>query len=211
MTSWSRKKLVLFTCLGALSIVSPALAAGDPKEAKKSFKAGSEAYAKGEFKTAAAEFENANKLAPHGAALYNAGLAWEAAEDLVQAAEDYTLALATTQLDAKQQKDAETRLAELEKKLGKVEVTSPVAATKVSIDGKEARVVPFKTFAVAGTHTLKAEFPDGKTKETTINPTAGATATVSLEPEAETPKVEEPPRRLRPGRRLLLRKRATKR
>ena len=167
--------------------------------AAEAFKAGAAAYQRGDYRGAAASFERAYKESPRAAAIYNAGLAWEAAADAPRAADAYAAALDGGDLGGQQKKDAQTRLAALAKTLGRADVTGP-AGTTITVEHREGAAVPVKVYLTAGAHELSATLPDAGTVKRNVAVTAGATTPFVLEaPRKEPPppppvaKVEAPP------------------
>ena len=66
--------------------------ADDRAVAAETFRAAEKAYQRGDHRAAAVAFEASHQMAPHGAALYNAGLAWQAADEPAPvAAKQYVL------------------------------------------------------------------------------------------------------------------------
>ncbi|MGD0527774.1 MAG: hypothetical protein ABSE49_21755 [Polyangiaceae bacterium] len=103
--------------------------AEDPKaQAALSFRAGSEAYARHDYRTAARLFDEAYRIVPRGAAAYNAGLAWESAEERARAADDYTRALEASDLGAAERADAMGRLRALVARASSEQAVKPVEA-----------------------------------------------------------------------------------
>ena len=76
--------LVFIVCLSLTGVTRRAAADGDTTRAARLFRAASDAYARHDFREAAVQFESAYRTAPRGAAIYNAGLAWEAAGDFAR-------------------------------------------------------------------------------------------------------------------------------
>ena len=172
----------------ALVLAAPAARATDAAAAE-AFKAGAASYQKGDFRTAAASFERAYRESPRGAAVYNAGLAWEAASEAPRAADAYATALDAGDLGAQQKKDAQARLANLAKTLGRIDVSGPAGA-KISVEHCESAALPTKVFLTAGAHELTARFDGGaSTSKQQVTVAAGATTAVTIEP----PKAAAPP------------------
>jgi hypothetical protein len=193
--------LAVAAASGAATTSSDALA-DDQQGAAESFRAGAKAFDKGDFRTAAGDFERAYHLAPHGSPMYNAGLAWESAHEPARAADAYQLALATPGLDAKQKNDAQNRLASLERSVARVEVTGP-EGTKVSCAHVSNVALPTKFHLSAGEHDLIVIRPDGREETKTIGVAAGSVAPVVIpgappvaappSAQASAPPPEQPP------------------
>ncbi len=162
-----------------LVLFAPAAQATDAAAAE-AFKAGASAYQKGDFRNAAASFERAYRESPRAAAIYNAGLAWEAAGESPRAADAYTAALDAGDLGGQQKKDAQTRLANLSKGLGHLDVTGPAGAT-ISVEHRDAAPLPAKVYLTAGPHDLTARFDGGTSTKQQVTVAAGATTPVAVE------------------------------
>lgn len=123
----------------ALSLLSESARAQDVKqEARAHFDRGLQLVDSKRFEEAAAEFEHAQSLRPHPSVLYNLGMAQAAARRLA-------LALATLQAylasdDAKQNvaraREVRARVAELETKVGHLELNLQPAQALVRVDGR---------------------------------------------------------------------------
>jgi hypothetical protein len=182
------RRLVLAASLfaGALAPVE-AHAQDATEQAARTFRAGADAYAHGDFATAARDFEAAFRLAPRGAAAYNAGLAWEGAGELARAADDYATALGTSDFRPEQRGDATSRLKALEAKLARVVVTGPPDA-HVSVDGAPDASLPLGIHLAPGRHALRASFASGRSETRSFEANAGEEVGVRLNeaPEAAT-------------------------
>ena len=154
--------------------------AEDPKtQAARSFRAGSEAYTRGDFRAAARAFDEANRIFPRGAAAYNAGLAWESAGERSRAADEYTHALEASDLGAAERADATGRLRKLEDTLGRLVITSP-AATRLLLDDVELPGSSVTVYAEPGKHTLRVEYAGGRTESRALLARPGVEQTVTL-------------------------------
>ncbi len=173
-----RTLLALALFLGAWVSAGNAGAAGSEKTAAENFQAGVTAYAHGEFRAAAALFEGAYRTQPRGAAVYNAGLAWESAGEPTRAADAYAAALARSDLSDEQGRDARTRLAALERSLGRLHVTAPAgtsaAIDRVSYGGSVAAHV------LAGDHEVQVVFGDGRGETRRVVVAAGSLTVVEF-------------------------------
>jgi hypothetical protein len=187
----------LAAALGAaLTAASPA--AADPAAAERLFTQASAAYKRGDFLVAAEAFEAAFREEPAGAALYNAGLSWQAAGEIGRAADDYARALELGGLSARDQADAERRLPALERKLGVLEVRGD-PGTRVSIEHAKSRDLPARIHLKPGSHVLRITPADGQLRTDTVRITAGNTTPLdvgtdkpSVRPTAPTPLPPEP-------------------
>lgn len=179
----------------ALLWSAPSLA-GEPSEADRksaaeTFRTGSAAYERGDFRAAALSFELSFRLAPHGAALYNAGLAWEAAGEKARGADSFQRALDSGQLDETQRADADARLANLAASLGLFSATG-TEGTKITVAHVEGAEVPIVVHLAPGTHRLVVTLPDGRTEERTIEVAEGALLEETLSRDAELEAEERP-------------------
>src|ERR1019366_10943 len=129
--------LALCAVLAATGFTHPAAAQDSGGTAGRAFQAGTQADARGDFRVAAASFDEAYRIAPRGAAAYNAGLSWEAAGEAARASDDYARALRAGDLGTVERADTTGRLRNLESnKVGRVSVFAPDDA-RVSLDGRD--------------------------------------------------------------------------
>ena len=186
--------------VGASTGIGGLARADDPKvEAAKSFLAGSQAYARGDFRAAARAFDEAYRVAPRAPAVYNAGLSWEGAGELLRAADDYTQALEASDLGTAERADATGRLRALERTLARITVSSP-PGTRLTLDDVDEPAWRTTFHVEPGRHTLRAVLPGGKEQNRVIAARASATETVKLveatdapsEPDEGTPGARTP-------------------
>ena len=124
-----RPSTALAIALGAALLGGNVARAEDPKaQAARDFRGGSEAYARHDYRTAARLFDEAYRVVPRGAAAYNAGLAWESAEEPARAADDYRRALEASDLGAAERADATGRLRALVARGGVEQAVKPAEA-----------------------------------------------------------------------------------
>lgn len=164
--------------LGLLGVTSPARA--DEASAAETFRAGTAAYARGEYRAAALAFEAAFHEQPHAAALYNAGRSWAAAGAQPRAADAYAAALRASGLDSAQEADSRARLQELEASLGSVLVTAPSGAL-VSLEHVERAPAPVLVHVTSGDHTAKSVLPGGQAISRTVHVNAGERVTLAFD------------------------------
>ncbi len=163
MTKYSRMALVVLATGWALTFGGVAQAQDDNKvAASETFRSAAEAYARGDFETAARSFEVSHRLAPHPNAIYNAGLAWQAARKTPRAADALTEALAMDGLSEEQRSDSEKRLAELTPTLSVVMVIAP-EGTRVTVAHVQDEPTPATIHLAPGKHTVLATLTDGRT------------------------------------------------
>lgn len=168
--------------------------AEDPKtQAARSFHAGSDAYTRGDFRAAARAFDEAYRLVPRGAAAYNAGLAWESADDRRRAADDYTRALEASDLGSAERADATGRLRALETAFGRFTFSAP-PGTRLVLDDVDLTGASTSVHVEPGKHALRVDYPGGKGEVRTLVARAGVEQAVKLGETAttETPAVEPP-------------------
>jgi tetratricopeptide (TPR) repeat protein len=165
--------LALCAVLAATGFTHPAAAQDSGGTAGRAFQAGTQAYARGDFRVAAASFDEAYRIAPRGAAAYNAGLSWEAAGEAARASDDYARALRAGDLGTVERADTTGRLRNLESnKVGRVSVFAPDDA-RVSLDGRDVTDAGRGLHVTPGSHALSIEFGDGKQESRSVRVAAG--------------------------------------
>src|SRR5215472_1875077 len=183
------RQLRLLACalVGAASLASSSGRADQQEEvATASFRRGAEAYAHHNFRDAALAFEAAHRVVPHGATIYNAALAWAGANEELRAADDFAAALALSDLDAARSSDADKRLGDLEKKLGRIEVAAPPGA-KVTVDGVTSGAPLARLHVAPGEHDVHVVLTDGTQSTRHVSVARGANVRVELAPQAPPP------------------------
>jgi hypothetical protein len=165
--------------VGAVTLARPALAQ-EGTAAARSFQTGSQAYARGDFRAAAAAFDQAYGIAPRGAAAYNGGLAWEAAGELVRASDDYARALRTADLGSAERADATGRLKALESRVGRLSVFAPDDA-EITVDGAEVTGRARGMHVAPGTHAVRVTYESGHVESRSVRVGAGELMEVRLE------------------------------
>jgi tetratricopeptide (TPR) repeat protein len=185
-----RLMLVTALCFTATGIAGLAQAEEPKDAAARLFREGSDAYARKDFREAAADFESAYHTIPRGAAVYNAGLAWEGADELARAADDYAAAVGSSDASPAQRSDAASKLKALEARVGRLVVTGPADARVTLDDGADAGL-PLAVHLSPGHHTLAIAYTGGVTRTRGLEARAGEEQVVRLEePSAAT--AEEP-------------------
>jgi hypothetical protein len=182
--------------LGRALVTTPSSAQEAPAAAR-AFQAGSQAYAKGDFRVAAAAFDEAYRIAPRGAAAYDAGLAWEAAGEGARAADDYARALRSADLGTVERADTTGRLKALESRIGRLSVLAADDA-EVSVDAVDVTDRAQGLHVMPGTHAIRVRHGDGRVDARTVHVSAGEAVEVRLDrreaPAAATPpEAGEPP------------------
>jgi|GEM_PF-713836 len=174
-----------FAPLASVAFAAPPAAAPaaapEGATAAESFRQGTAAYGKRDYRNAAAAFERAYRIAPHGSPLYNAGLAWEAANEPARAADAHEGALAAGGLTPAQTRSAQTRLAALEAQLGRLDVTGPEGAV-VTVAHVDRAPVPVKIHLAPGEYDVRASFDDGATSEERVSVSAGVPLALTVKP-----------------------------
>jgi hypothetical protein len=189
----------------ALLLASGVARAQDMTETRAAglFRAGSAAYEHGDYQAAARAFEEANRVAPAAAAEYNAGLAWEAAGQKLDAAADYQRALSAGGLAKEQGRDARRRLKALDAALGHLHVVAPDGSL-VAVDHAQPSSPPLDLRVLPGPHVVTMQLGE-RTDHRDLQVTAGKVTDVSFEsapppvaapsppPEAPAPAAAAPP------------------
>lgn len=187
------------TCATAATCTAPVHAAPAHKldkatreKAAKKFRQGMRAYRRHNYAAAAQDFEAANTIAPHPAALFNAADAYEKAGELTKAANLCARYLHDAPDKDKRRSKANKMIADLTPKLGRVDIDAN-GANDVQIDGKAPQLSV--SFVDPGDHVVSGSF-DGKHVERQFTVVAGSLEHVRLEPPAPPPpeaKPETPP------------------
>lgn len=170
---------VIATLLVVASIGSAAAApsTSDKQRAAQSFQIGKAAYARGEFRDAAAAFEQAAFYAPHPATLLNAAESWELADNPSRAAQLCDRVLDTPMIEVQHREVAQRQLAKLEKKIGTIVVKAPAKA-RIDLDEHEESTTKLRV--APGSHKVKVTGADGESQTQTIAVGAGETKEVDL-------------------------------
>jgi hypothetical protein len=143
-----------------LFVSEPALAEeGEMQSAAAHFDQGLTLYQKGRMRDAAIEFLAAFRLAPHGDAMFNAGLALEASGDSAGAATAYAWAI-DYELRPEVMAEATGRLKRLAPRLGIVRVFSPPKST-VEIPPLRRRSAATVFYALPGESLITVTLDDG--------------------------------------------------
>ena len=188
-----KPKLALLA-IAALLHSAPAAAEPDRRAAAELFRAGEQAFARGDHTGAALTFEQAYAQAPEAATAYAAATAWYKAGDLPRAADAYDRALEHGGLPEDRAAHARGRLDQLRAELGRIEVRDP-AGRRATVAYRRAELIPFTVYVRPGTHRVLL---DGETSERgseTVSLSAGEVGSVSfvLPSESAKPVVEPAP------------------
>ncbi|HEX8789431.1 MAG TPA: hypothetical protein VF765_00665 [Polyangiaceae bacterium] len=177
-------------CL-ATAVSGSARADESTEQAARLFKAATDLYTRHEFREAARQFESAYKIAPRGAAIYDAGRAWEQAGEPARAADDFAVAIGNGDTSSDQRSDATARLKALEARLARLVVTGPADA-HVTVDDGSASSLPLGVHLVPGTHGLFVTYAGGRTESRDIDAQAGAEVVIRLTAPASTQATDTP-------------------
>jgi hypothetical protein len=180
-----RLRVLVFVTVTVLSREASA----DKETAAAHFKEGAAAYAKSDYRTAAGLFERAYTEAPRGAAIYNAGLAWEAAGEVARAADAYAKALGSSDLDTRSAEGARARLESIEQRVGWVDLSAFDGT--VSVGHVEGARPPIKVHLTPGTYRVRALSSRGTSQErsVTVSPAVGSTVALDADPPPAPPTV----------------------
>lgn len=143
-----------------------ALAFADERldEASRHFREGEAAFKQGRPLAAAEAFERAHHLVPHGATLYNAGLAWQAAAVWQRAAQAFHDSIELGGLAPEQESDARSRLESVAPKVGRLDITAPPNG-RVSVAHVESRPIPVAVFLRPGSYEVTLELAGQRTTQ----------------------------------------------
>lgn len=147
--------------------------------AKDRFREASLAHERGAHAEAARLFEEANRLAPRAQALFNAGVAWQAADEPARAANAFEYALMQGGLEEPNQSQAHERLNVLKRALAYLSVPEPLAG-QVSVGHLERASIPVRTHLLPGTYLVRIQYPDGASRSKKLDLAAGQTQTLML-------------------------------
>lgn len=164
------------------------------EKAKIEFNLGNQAYEQGNYRKAAEAFEQAHRLSPHSAVLFNAARAWWKMGESERAADNYAEAIRRGELTSEQTLRARSALASLRKKLGWI-IVSGAPDTKVSVGHQSDVSLPFTAHLAPGDHVLRLR-RDGDNWEQLVTVEADAPLSVvaqkGLGPDAAADPLREP-------------------
>ncbi len=150
---------------------------GDRARASKAFADGERAFGAGDFRTAATNFEEAYRLAPHESALWNAGKSRQRAGDLPEAANHYARVLEDAPALSPERKDASQALSKLSTKLGRLDLHDTEGVRALKIDGLPTSAK--SVFVYPGSHTI-VWTRDSEDKQRVVTVNAGATTSLAF-------------------------------
>lgn len=182
---------------GAIALAAPAPAraeepAAPSAEARaaatRAFEEGERAFRAGDYVRAAGSFEEAYRVAPHVASLWNAARSWHRAGEIARAANLYARYLREAPADAPDRDAATAGLGQISPKLGKLEVFAPEAG-EVRVDDQP--VEGGSIYVNAGSHVISARKGDRELRRTEVVG-AGEVRSIALVEEAA-PSPSAPP------------------
>jgi len=181
----------------------PAPAAGDPptsakREADRHFKTGVELFEEGKYSEALAEFEQAYALESHPLVLYNLAAAHRALSQYAQAVDFYKRFLAEGKgiVRPKQLARGERELADLLRRVARIEVSTTPEGATVSVDGRPVGPSPLDQPLLLGPgdHLVGATLDGYEPAERAVRVAAGDSLAVALSLARQ---VERPPTEVR--------------
>ncbi|MFO0613933.1 MAG: hypothetical protein U0414_15180 [Polyangiaceae bacterium] len=174
-------RLGALACLIVALALTPPAQADDAVAAGQHFKEGEAAFQRHDYVAAGTEFDAAYAASPHESSLFNAALSWEKAGELARAANLYRRYLRVAPADASDRAKAAGSVAELSKRLGKLDVVRD-RARDVRLDGRP--LDEDALFTTPGEHSLAWTAEDGAARSRVVTVALGETASVVLgEPE----------------------------
>jgi hypothetical protein len=170
--------------------------AADRRAAAKLFAEGQRAYRSGDYRHAAASFEEAYKRAPRLPPLWNAARAWQKGGELVRAANLYASYLRKAPPRAPDRNSATSALRELSTKVAELEIHA-TGMTDLKLDGApldlgDQDVSSLVLYVTPGSHVIEGDH-EGKPARQTATGVAGASTSVVLLPPVEAPPPPPPP------------------
>lgn len=178
----------LAIALVAAALTNPCLAEGGTRaeRAAAHFDTGLTLYQQGRMRDSASEFLTAFELAPHGDAMFNAGLAFDGAGDSAGAATAFAWALELgMRTDAAP--EAKSRLSRLTPRLGTLRVTAAEDAT-VEVSPFRRRASPTLFYALPGMVLVSVTHGDGSVTARRVRVRARLQSSVDFDqPAPQTP------------------------
>ncbi len=185
------RSAAVIACVVAVTTLSRATLADDAKSAAEHFREGQRAYEAHDYKHAAEEFEAANKAKPAAAALLGAALSWEHGGDAVRAANDFAAALDAGGLEARDAATARAHLADLDAKVGHLEIRGEAAA-RVTVDGDYLGPLPLDVRVIPGDHAVELTAATGATIRRVVTVGPGLTLRVDMSQPKAAPETPPP-------------------
>jgi tetratricopeptide (TPR) repeat protein len=192
----SRRRLASLLVIAALATPAPTHAQERASVAAQLFEAAAAASARGDHAAAATAFEQAYRLGPRGATIFNAALSWDSAGKTERAADAYAHALSHEELAPDARERAEQRIAELRPSLGLLAIET---APGLSVDVAHVSLAkaPLEVYVLPGSYKVVIHDSEGVLGQREVTVAAGQRADLDLVGELK-PRVREtppPPRR----------------
>lgn len=198
--------LILALAFSALGSTLPSLArAGEPdsaveapeRRAARAFVEGQAAFEAGDFRRAGTAFEAAHAAKPHHASLWNAARSWHRAGESLREATLLDRYLHEAPADAPNRAEATAALAEVERRVGRVQIHI-VGATDARLDGAPA--AEGTTFVAPGEHIVVARDASGHPIRKVVAVREGQIVSITLAPEPVPPAPSPEPVKTEPDR-----------
>lgn len=187
----SRRRLASLLVVAVLAAASPAPAQERASVAAQLFEAAAAASARGDHAAAATAFEQAYRLGPRGATIFNAALSWDSAGKTERAADAYAHALSHQDLAADARERAEQRLAELRPSLGLLAIEA-VPGLTIDVAHVSLAKAPLEVYVLPGVYKVVIHDAEGVLSEREMTVAAGARADLNLVGQLQ-PRVREAP------------------
>jgi tetratricopeptide (TPR) repeat protein len=184
-------------CFAPLLVVAALLAGTNARAQERAsvaaqlFEAAAAASIRGDHAAAATAFEQAYRLGPRGATIFNAALSWEAAGKRERAADAYAHALAHADLAADARERAEQRLTEFRPELGLLAIQAAPGLT-VDIAHVTSAKAPVEVHVAPGSYKVVIHDAEGVLAERDVTLSKGERRGLDLRGEL-TPRVREAP------------------
>jgi tetratricopeptide (TPR) repeat protein len=186
------RRLASLLVAAAVAAGAPAHAQERPSVAAQLFEAAAAASARGDHAAAATAFEQAYRLGPRGATIFNAALSWDSAGKTERAADAYAHALSHDDLAADARERAEQRLAELRPSLGLL-VIEAVPGLTVDVAHVSLAKAPLEVYVLPGSYKVVIHDSEGVLGEREMTVAPGERAALNLVGQLEPREREAPP------------------
>jgi tetratricopeptide (TPR) repeat protein len=184
MRAYALLSLVLLTFVG-LAGAEEKPPSTDIELAKAHFNTGQIYYERGRFADAAHEFEEAYRLSNRAELLYNMGKSYDGSSDAARALGAYRRFLANVK-GSPDQPWVEGRVQQLDKIVGRLDITSTVAGSMVKLDGAELGLTPLAepTLVNPGGHDIEVAREGFATWRTKVVASPGQLTQVAADPKS---------------------------
>lgn len=157
------------------------------------FKKGSDLFEKGDFGSAAQEFEAAYELSPHPRVLFNIAACLDKGGKNAEAVAAYRRYLAETD-DHSDLGSIRARLSELETKVSGLRIGCPTEGCEIRINGTGYGQAPVSVILEPGGYEIEASADEHVTERVTVHLNPGQNKSMTLEPSSPEPlPIDEPP------------------